>query len=672
MENSSTAGRTRSTSRVTNFYLANHVIPFLFFCFTFFLPLLASASTPLKVERAYYIDTQSEFDINSVANAPFKNTNSAINLGYRLVPIWIRLQITSNTDIKTAPPIPGSETIIVRVGSHDLNTIELYEFDAGTWHQQIDGDIFPPKKTMCEDDYYCFLLKDQSPQARTVYLKVQSPSFLTIDPVVVSLADLPSVSGDRIKRIYISLTVAFGMLIMGLILLAQYRSALTHIYCWFQASVLLYLYASYGVLSSMFPGLPPAALDASPHIFFMIRTFFTLLGVFVIIKPYCDSVLYKRSMVALMAMCLINCLLFLMDYRQFALKSNVLIFALHANVQFYGLIKSKGIDTRVRSIMIFAYVCTLLVISIALLPWVLPNSIALLKAPIQNLHDWRLNGIPVGLLVILLVKFETDFREKIKRQELSTLRLDKAKASANETQLADRNTLIDLITHDLKNPLGTIKFASTSLKEQLRDDSSATHRLKHIDLCVSRMNKLIEHVALSARVDRYEPTELNQTQSVCDLVDELTEVYPDGNRFDISITDDATTNADREMLNVIFGNLIENAYKYGHAGSKIMIAVTRENSALSGTGLPSAAAAPAAVAPANEALTLKISNTVGVFGAPDTAHIFERYYRNPNSLIIPGMGIGLSLVQAAANKINSTVKFEHLENTVTFTVRIPA
>jgi signal transduction histidine kinase len=180
------------------------------------------------------------------------------------------------------------------------------------------------------------------------------------------------------------------------------------------------------------------------------------------------------------------------------------------------------------------------------------------------------------------------------------------------------------------------------------------------------MNKLIEHVALSARVDRYEPTELNQTQSVSDMVDELTEVYPEGNRFDIRISDEATTNADREMLNVVLGNLIENAYKYAHAGSKILITASRENSIPSGTGLKSAAAA------GNEALTLKISNAVGVFGAPDALHIFERYYRNPSSLIIPGMGIGLSLVQAAANKINATVKFEHLENTVTFTIRIPA
>ena len=456
------------------------------------------------------------------------------------------------------------------------------------------------------------------------------------------------------------------MLMMGLVLLAQYRSALTHIYCWFQASVFLYLCASYGVLSNMFPGLPPAVLDASPHIFFIMRTFFNLLGVFVIIKTYCDSVLYKWSMIILMAMCAVNCLLFLMDYRQFALKSNVLIFAFHVIVQFYGLKKSKGIAIKVKSLMIFTYTCTALVVGFALLPWFIPNSISLLQAPIQNLHVWRLNGFPVGLLVILLVKFETEFREKIKREELRALRIDKAKASANETLLADRNTLIDLITHDLKNPLGTIKFASTSLKEQLRDDSSATHRLKHIDLCVSRMNKLIEHVALSARVDRYEPTGLNQTQSVSDIVDELTEVYPEGNRFDIRISDEATTNADREMLNVVLGNLIENAYKYAHAGSKILITASRENSIPSGTGLKSAAAA------GNEALTLKISNAVGVFGAPDALHIFERYYRNPSSLIIPGMGIGLSLVQAAANKINATVEFEHLENTVTFTVRIPA
>ena len=667
MKNSLIARRPLAAYLITRFFWAQHFFLLSVFLFSFALSSSAAAATTINVDQAYFIDTQAQFDIESVATAPFKNSNKKLNLGYKQGSIWIRLKITPSTDQSLSQVKPASETVIVRVGSHDLNTIELYESDAGKWQRQIAGDLLPKLETICTDDFYCFPLKGQVAKPQTIYVKIESPGFLTINTDAVLLTDLARVSNDRIRRTYSALTVAVGMLILGLFLLARYRSRLTHIYCWFQVSIFLYLVAIYGFLSDWFPGLSPAVLDTLPHLFFMMRTFFLILGVFVIIQPYCSSIYYERAILILLAMCLINCVLFLMGYQVFAMKSNLLIFTLHGNVQFFGLVKSTGVEKKVKSILLFAYICATLLLVAALVPWFFPDPTPGIRAPIQNLHDWRLNGFAVGLIVFLLVKSETEFREKTKNEELTALRLDKDRARANEALLADRNTLIDLITHDLKNPLGTIKFAATSLKDQLKDNLSALQRLKHIDLCVSRMNKLIEHVALSARVDRYEPTDLIHTQPVCELIDELTEIYPERDRFDIRVTEHAAITADREMLAVIFGNLIENAYKYSHSGSNINITVTCDNNPLSNAG-----SQPPTAGQGSEALCFEISNAVGVFGAPDDAHIFERYYRNPNSLIIPGMGLGLSLVQAAANKIGASVQFAHLANTVTFTVRIPA
>jgi hypothetical protein len=38
---------------------------------------------------------------------------------------------------------------------------------------------------------------------------------------------------------------------------------------------------------------------------------------------------------------------------------------------------------------------------------------------------------------------------------------------------------------------------------------------------------------------------------------------------------------------------------------------------------------------------------------------------------LPGMGLGLSLVKAAAAKIGATVDYLHDEETVTFSVKVP-
>jgi signal transduction histidine kinase len=120
------------------------------------------------------------------------------------------------------------------------------------------------------------------------------------------------------------------------------------------------------------------------------------------------------------------------------------------------------------------------------------------------------------------------------------------------------------------------------------------------------------------------------------------------------------------MLSVVFGNLIDNAYKYGHAAGKIKISVTSESH------LPSKqeTTTGASVSP-NASLHFKIRNSIGTYGAPDKNRIFERYYRPASSMSLPGMGLGLSLVKAAAAKIGATVDYLHDEETVTFSVKVP-
>jgi signal transduction histidine kinase len=225
--------------------------------------------------------------------------------------------------------------------------------------------------------------------------------------------------------------------------------------------------------------------------------------------------------------------------------------------------------------------------------------------------------------------------------------------------------MIDLLTHDLKNSLGTIKFASRALKEQIHGNQAATQKLRHIDQCANRMNNLIEHVAVSAHLDRYEITSSVMDSSAVELIEELIETYVEQIRFHLSVEENLGFKADREMLTVIFSNLINNAYKYGHAGGAIVISVKRTNMPLDGqTEVGSEASETATVC-------FEISNAVGTFGMPDQDRVFERYYRHPNSIAVSGMGLGLSLVKAAAAKIGASVDFRLARDTVTFTVKIP-
>lgn len=183
-------------------------------CFWLCSVSAAMASNEPAVEQSFFIDSKFQFDINSVEGAPFKPFDKRLNLGYQAAPIWVRLRIVPSLDSSAAND--GTQQMILRVGPHDADQIEVYEFDRGQWQIQTIGDMFPQKEKSCADDYYCVNLRESASPSTIVYLKIQTTNFLILDTDVVTLENLAAVTGNRIKRIFISLTLASVLLAIGI------------------------------------------------------------------------------------------------------------------------------------------------------------------------------------------------------------------------------------------------------------------------------------------------------------------------------------------------------------------------------------------------------------------------------------------------------------------------
>jgi signal transduction histidine kinase len=268
---------------------------------------------------------------------------------------------------------------------------------------------------------------------------------------------------------------------------------------------------------------------------------------------------------------------------------------------------------------------------------------------VQSSGDLRLNGIPIGIVVFWLVLSEKSSRNRKKYLELQALEIQAAESKVYEEGLKERRELIDMLTHELKTPLSTIKFAMASLKRTALVQGESAERVLHIDASVDRMDAMIEHVALSNKIERTEAHGFEETVSALELMNVVMQEYREPERFELDIQEGVVFRAAPHFLALIIENLVSNAVKYA-ADDKIRISIQDE--------------------PENMTC-FRISNRVAAENHPDEARLFERYYRHPSFQSSPGMGIGLSLVNSAAQKMGAQVRYQKIDQDVVFEVRFP-
>ncbi len=220
-----------------------------------------------------------------------------------------------------------------------------------------------------------------------------------------------------------------------------------------------------------------------------------------------------------------------------------------------------------------------------------------------------------------------------------------------------RRDFIANVSHELRTPLTSIQgYAETVLDNESLNDSTREF-LEIIRKNALRMSRLTEDLLVLARVESGERGFDLQSVTPQELLEEAVQTFQeiaDSRGIELAVMNTATSTVlvDRDAIHQVFGNLIDNAMKYGEGGRKILIGACETKEGVQfyvrdfGAGIPS----------------------------EHLPRLFERFYRvdKARSRESGGTGLGLAIAKHVVRAHGGTIKAEsELNHGSTFYFTMP-
>ncbi len=247
----------------------------------------------------------------------------------------------------------------------------------------------------------------------------------------------------------------------------------------------------------------------------------------------------------------------------------------------------------------------------------------------------RLGGEPIGSLAMLVSSLSDSALQGVANlaaigMERSNVYEQSSRAEAARQSDEFKSTLLDAIAHEFKTPLTAIKAASTTLLDEDTGFSSDNYRelLTVVDEETDRLSVLVTEAIQMARLDAGS-IRLNRSDCVpADVVQGALEPLKrtlESHNLSIEIPSNLPpVNADCELLQLAFRQLVSNAAKYSPPGSSLRISVENSETGMifkvedQGTGIPQ----------------------------QEQEKIFERFYRlAATRQSVSGAGLGLAIAK---------------------------
>ncbi len=225
----------------------------------------------------------------------------------------------------------------------------------------------------------------------------------------------------------------------------------------------------------------------------------------------------------------------------------------------------------------------------------------------------------------------------------------------------ERQTFMDSLAHDLRNPVAAIRGEGQLMMRRAQrgtlDAGRIDRGLRVIEQGTDQMMQIIDEMVDTVYLSAGEHVELNlETVDLGELVTVTVtnaRAISPGRQVQVDVRAAVTIHADRARLRRVIDNVVNNAMKYSPQGGEVSVVVDGD-----GEG-------------ERPALIVVRDQGIGI-PAVDLPHVFERFHRGGNVDGISGSGIGLSGVRQLVEQHDGEISVASTEGVGTsVTIRLP-
>lgn len=201
-----------------------------------------------------------------------------------------------------------------------------------------------------------------------------------------------------------------------------------------------------------------------------------------------------------------------------------------------------------------------------------------------------------------------------------------------------RTDFIANVSHELKTPLSVIQNYGTMLQQKNLEEAK---RVAYASIVTDASQRLANLVTNILKLNKLENQQIYPKAEVYDLGEQLRscmlgfEKVWEEKQIDIEtgVDDNVLVDADAELLELVWNNLLSNAFKFTAPGGKVALSLYTEA----------------------DCAVVEVRDTGCGIASETGKHIFEKFYQGDTSHVAQGNGLGLALVKRVVDIIGGDI-----------------